>query len=116
MLPACTAPALLQRCTRLQSLRLRCRQLPAGAFDAILSSLAGLTELALRSVMPLGPQTMELTRLCGLRVLHLLQLNPVEAPLAPPDLALLPHLQLYQGLNQRGPVLLADPRQVGAPA
>lgn len=80
------------------------RELPRGAFEAILSSLPGLTELALRSTMPLGQETADLTRLSGLRVLQLVQLNTVQVPLLPPDLALLPHLELYQLLNQRGPI------------
>lgn len=102
-LPACTATALLERCTRLQCLRLRVRQLPHGAFAAILD-LPGLTELALRCTMPLGPQTADLTRLSGLRVLRLVQMNTAQTPLLPPDLALLPCLELYQLLNTRGPI------------
>lgn len=56
--------------------------------------------------MPLGPQTADLTRLSGLRVLHLVQINSMATPLLPPDLALLPHLQLYQLLNSCGAIQL----------
>lgn len=58
--------------------------------------------------MPLGPQTADLTRLSGLRVLHLVQLNTLQTPLLPPDLAQLPHLQLYQFLSQRSPIQVAE--------